>query len=118
MHRKEPAANASGFLISSDGVAVTNYHSLEDGVYALATFSTGESYPVESVLYYDTEIDIAVVRLAKTSITGKEVSAFSYLELAGTEDVLPRRHCLCHRESSGTRAGCQFPVLSAPPTGR
>ena len=87
--RKEPAANASGFLISSDGVAVTNYHSLEDGVYALATFSTGESYPVESVLYYDTEIDIAVVRLAKTSITGKEVSAFSYLELAGTEDVRP-----------------------------
>ena len=42
-----------------------------------------------AVFYYDTEIDIAVVRLAKTSITGKEVSAFSYLELAGTEDVRP-----------------------------
>ena len=84
-----PAANASGFFISSDGVAVTNYHSIDGGIYALVTLSTGESYPVEEVLYYDPEIDIAVLRVSKTSTAGSTTSAFAYLELAGTEDLRP-----------------------------
>ena len=84
-----PAANASGFFISSDGVAVTNYHSIDGGIYALATLSTGESYPVEEVLYYDPEIDIAVLRVSKTSTAGSTTSAFACLELAGTEDLRP-----------------------------
>ena len=84
-----PAANASGFFISSDGVAVTNYHSIDGGIYALVTLSTGESYPVEEVLYYDPEIDIAVLRVSKTSTAGSTTSAFACLELAGTEDLRP-----------------------------
>ena len=84
-----PAANASGFFISSDGVAVTNYHSIDGGIYALATLSTGESYPVEEVLYYDPEIDIAVLRVSKTSTAGSTTSAFACLELASTEDLRP-----------------------------
>ena len=84
-----PAANASGFFISSDGVAVTNYHSIDGGIYALVTLSTGESYPVEEVLYYDPEIDIAVLRVSKTSTAGSTTSTFACLELAGTEDLRP-----------------------------
>ena len=85
----DPAANASGFFISADGLAVTNYHSIEDAIYATATLSTGEAYPVESVLYYDPDIDIAVLRISRTSTAGKATSAFAYLELAGTADVRP-----------------------------
>lgn len=86
---REPSANASGFFISADGLAVTNYHSIEDAIYATATLATGEVFPVETVLYYDTDIDIAVLRVSRTSTVKKVTSAFAYLELAGTADVRP-----------------------------
>ena len=84
---KEPFANASGFFISADGLAVTNYHSIADSIFATATLSTGEVYPVEEVVYYDTGIDIAVLRVSRTSTEGKSTSAFACLELAGTDDI-------------------------------
>lgn len=86
---KDPSANASGFFISADGLAVTNYHSIEDAIYATAVLSTGESYPVEKVIYYDPGIDIAVLRVSRTSTDRKSTSAFAYLDLAGTEDIRP-----------------------------
>lgn len=86
---KDPSANASGFFISADGLAVTNYHSIEDAIYATATLSTGEVYPVETVVYYDTDIDIAVLRVSRTSTVKKTTSAFAYLELVGTGDIRP-----------------------------
>lgn len=84
---KEPSANASGFFISADGLAVTNYHSIEDSIHATATLATGEVYPVEEVIYYDTGIDIAVLRISRTSTAHKTTSSFAYLELAGTDDI-------------------------------
>lgn len=84
---KEPSANASGFFISADGLAVTNYHSIEDSICATATLATGEVYPVEEVVYYDTGIDIAVLRVSRTSTEGKSTSAFACLELAGADDI-------------------------------
>ena len=84
-----PGSNASGFFITSDGLAVTNYHSLEGGLQAAATLVTGERYPVEAVLFYDPEIDIAVIRVSQTAESGLETTAFACLELAGTEDLRP-----------------------------
>ena len=80
---------ASGFFITEDGLAVTNCHSIEDTLYATATLSTGEVYPVESVLYYDDGIDIAVLKISQTSLDGKETSAFATLDIApsGTGDL-------------------------------
>lgn len=83
----KPSGNASGFFISADGLAITNYHSIDDAIYATATLSTGEVYPVESVIYYDVDIDIAVLRISRTSSAGKTTSAFSTLELVGTEGL-------------------------------
>ena len=84
-----PSGNASGFFITTDGLAVTNYHSIEDGIYATATLSTEEAYPVESVIWYDPDIDIAVLRISRTAVSGKSTSAFAYLELVGTTDARP-----------------------------
>lgn len=84
-----PDANSSGFFISEDGLAVTNYHSIDGAVHALATLSTGESYEAERVLYYDEEIDIAVLRISRISAKGKETPAFKYLELAGAAEARP-----------------------------
>ena len=85
--QKEPTSNASGFFITQDGLAVTNYHSIEGSVYGTATLSTGDTYEISEVLYYDTEIDIAVIRISRTSTAGKTTSAFACLELVGTGDI-------------------------------
>ena len=80
---------ASGFFISADGLAVTNYHSIQDAVRAAAVLSTGDVYEVESVIYYDPGIDIAVLRVSQTALKGHDTTAFATLELApsGTGDL-------------------------------
>ena len=83
-----PSGNASGFFISSDGLAVTNSHSIDGAIRATATLSTGEVFPVESVVWYDPGIDLAVLRVSRNTVDGKgSTSAFAYLELAGTADI-------------------------------
>lgn len=84
---KIPTGNATAFFVTSDGLAITNYHSIADALHAHVTAITGEVYPVEEVVYYDAEIDIAVIRISRTSVDGKTTSAFHALELAGTEDI-------------------------------
>lgn len=84
---KTPSGNASGFFISSDGLAVTNYHSIEGSIYATATVCTGDVYEIERVVYYDPAIDIAVVRVSQTSTANQTTSAFAYLNLVGTDDI-------------------------------
>ena len=86
---KVPAADASGFFISADGLAVTCYHSIDEAILAYATLSSGEVYPVESVLWYDVGMDLAVLRISKTSIENKTTSSFAHLDIAGTEDIRP-----------------------------
>lgn len=84
---QEPSASASGFFISSQGLAVTNYHSIDGAVYAAATLSTGEQYSVEKVLWYDPGIDIAVLQVSDTSLSGVKSPAFSALEMASRDTV-------------------------------
>ena len=84
----DPSGNASGFFITADGLAVTNYHSIADAIHVTATLSTGETYPVESVIWYDPDIDLAILRVSRNTADGKgSASAFAYLELAGTADI-------------------------------
>lgn len=87
VEEKDPSGNASGFFITADGLAVTNYHSIRGGIHAEAVLVTGDVFPVESVIWYDPDIDIAVLRVSRTSTAGAATSAFAYLELAGTVDI-------------------------------
>ena len=85
----EVNANASGFFITADGLAVTNYHSIAGKSFATATLATGEVYDVKEVIYYDEKIDIAVIRVSRTSLAGKTTSAFAHLDVVGTEELRP-----------------------------
>ena len=80
---------ASGFFITEDGLAITNYHSIADAVSATATLSTGDVYEVERVIYYDPDIDIAVIRVSHAALKGHDTSAFAALDIAdsGTGDL-------------------------------
>ena len=85
----EISADASGFFISADGLAVTNYHSIDGSIQAVATLVTGESFPVERVVWYDVGKDLAVIRVSRTTLDNRQISRFATLELVGTTDLRP-----------------------------
>jgi S1-C subfamily serine protease len=82
-----PSNTASGFFISADGLAVTNYHSIKSAVQAIVTLSDGSEYFVDRVLYFDAEIDVAVLRVSQTSVSGEVCTAFPYLTMQSAETV-------------------------------
>jgi len=73
--------------INEDRVAFEN--SIEDSIKATATLLNGETYEVERVLYYDTGIDIAVIKVSRTNQSRRTTSAFNHLDLVGTADIRP-----------------------------
>ena len=77
----------SGFFVSADGLAVTNYHTIADAVLATATLITGETFLVEEVLFYNPDVDLALLRISRTSTAKTEVPFFSYLEIAEEPDL-------------------------------
>ena len=59
----EPYATGSGFAIFDDGVIVTNYHVIEQEVYRIkAQTESGGSFECPTVLAYDAEKDIAILK--------------------------------------------------------
>ena len=82
-----PSSNSSGFFISKNGLAVTNYHSIKRAIYATITMSTGEQYKVDKVLYYNSAADVAVIQIGKTSLENVTTSSFPYLELAADDET-------------------------------
>ena len=86
---KNLSFSASGFFISPDGLAVTNYHAIEGAVRGLAILVTGEVYEVERVLWYNVDMDLAVIRISQTSASKKTATVFSYLDIAGSAEVRP-----------------------------
>lgn len=80
----------SGFFISPDGLAITNYHTIDSALHATATLVTGETFEVEKVLFYDTDADIALLKISQTATDGSVTApVFSYLELAEDPDLRP-----------------------------
>lgn len=63
-----PLALGTGFVSSADGKIITNYHVI-DGAYS-ATITIGEdTYTIKSVLAYDADIDLAVLKIDATGLT-------------------------------------------------
>jgi len=81
------ANTASGFFISPDGLAITNYHAIRYDKYVHATTIDGEIYSAERVLFADAEMDIAVLKFSPVSHSGQVLAAFPYLELAASDTV-------------------------------
>lgn len=76
----------SGFVISADGVIVTNYHVIQPAYRMVAKFSTGLTLPVEQVLVASPDDDIAILRISATRLP--------YLELGDSGVASPGDHVL------------------------
>jgi S1-C subfamily serine protease len=57
-----PIAQGSGFLVSKDGLIVTNYHVISEGSSAVVKLPDGDSYVVDGVLAFDKTRDVAVIK--------------------------------------------------------
>src|ERR1017187_705615 len=58
----KPIAQGTGFLVSADGVIVTNYHVIETGNVAIVKFPDGTAFPVDGVLASDKVRDLAIIK--------------------------------------------------------
>lgn len=81
------AGHATGFFIGSEGIAVTNYHTVIDTAAAKITTRDGAVYPVTHILYGSTDDDVVIMRVSKTPEHGTPVSSFPYLELGDRSSV-------------------------------
>jgi hypothetical protein len=59
----KPIAQGTGFLVSGDGVIVTNYHVIETGNVAIVKFPDGTAFPVDGVLAVDKVRDLASIKI-------------------------------------------------------
>lgn len=60
-------ALGTGFTYSSDGKIITNYHVIED-MYSAKITINGKKYAIQSVLAYDKDIDLAVLKINATNL--------------------------------------------------
>ncbi len=58
-----PYSLGSGFFVTADGIAITNYHVLEDSAKACVVLEDDSVFDVTHVLYYDAEKDYAVIKV-------------------------------------------------------
>jgi S1-C subfamily serine protease len=65
-------ALGTGFVISSDGKIVTNYHVIE-GAYSADITINDKKYTISSILAYDANIDLAVLKINATGLTAASV---------------------------------------------
>ncbi len=75
----KPIAQGTGFLVSADGVIVTNYHVIETGNVAIVKFPDDTAFPVDGVLAADKVRDLAIIK-----IHGK---TFRTLALGDSDDI-------------------------------
>lgn len=71
----------SGFVVSSDGKVVTNYHVIQGATSGEIRFPDGASYSVEGTVASDPGRDLAVLKIKSTS------NEFPFLELGDSERV-------------------------------
>lgn len=63
----EGLALGTGFVFSSDGQIITNYHVIEDA-YSAKVSINNQTYDVTKVLAYDKTIDLAVLKIEATNL--------------------------------------------------
>ncbi len=70
-------ALGTGFVYSSDGRIMTNYHVIEDAYSAKITIND-KTYTISSVLAYDKNIDLAVLKITATNLVELKTCALTH----------------------------------------
>ena len=65
-------ATGTGFVLSSDGRIITNYHVIENA-YSATISINGKTYSIKSVLSYNATIDLAVLQIDANNLTAAKI---------------------------------------------
>lgn len=78
--------SGSGFFIDPSGIAVTNYHVIFGSYGANIHMSDGSKYPIQSVISYDSDRDIAIVKVSDVAADGSRI-AFPFLRMGNPANI-------------------------------
>jgi len=106
----QPLASGTGFLVSGDGVIVTNYHVIENGNVAIVKFPDGTAFPVDGVLAADKVRDLAIIK-----IHGK---AFRTLTLGNSDQIQVGEEVVAIGNPLGLELTVSNGILSGVRTGK
>ena len=101
----QETALGSGFLISSDGKTVTNYHVIKGAHSAIVKLSNGAFFPVEGVLAVDVDKDLAILK-----VPGKNLP---FLALGNATDVHIGDHVIAIGSPLGLEGTVSDGIVSA-----
>lgn len=79
-HDSSLFAYGSGFIISSDGVVVTNYHVIDDATSLQIITNDDVTYNAYTVLGYDVARDIAIIKIDSTA-------TFPYVKIGNSDEL-------------------------------
>ena len=88
---EEGTSTGTGFFDDNEGTIITNYHVIEGGDEGNVWIKSGKKYPIEKVIGYDKDLDIAIIKIDYRSekilkwrttdiITGEKVYAIGSSE--------------------------------------
>lgn len=77
-------SSGSGFFITSDGIAITNYHVVADGFYFNITTTDGKIYDDIKIIDLDKKNDLALLKIGGAD--------FPYLEMGNSELIKQGQH--------------------------
>lgn len=66
-NKGQPITQGSGFVVTRNGLVVTNYHVIKSGTSAVIKLPDGSFFTVEGVLAFDKDHDIAVIKAHGTN---------------------------------------------------
>jgi S1-C subfamily serine protease len=85
-NKGQPIAQGSGFVVTRNGLVVTNYHVIKNGTSAVIKLPDGSFFTVDGVLAFDKDRDIAVIKAHGTNF--KTVALGDSDRLQVGEDVV------------------------------
>ncbi len=96
---------ASGFLVNADGKILTNYHVIRGGHSAVAKLSNGSFFPVDGLLGFDPDGDLALLK-----VSGKNLP---FLQLADSDKLQIGEHVVAIGSPLGLENTVSDGIVSA-----
>jgi serine protease Do len=97
---KSFVGKGSGFIISSDGRIVTNYHVIDYATTGTVTLNNKQTYNIDSILGYDKNLDLAVIKIDTTGLPYCTLGDSSKIEVG--ESVVAIGNPLGYQETQNT----------------